>query len=67
MAILVNSCICQRQPFGRLLSMAREHGWDLTALKAATGCGAQCGLCAPYLARMLVTGETEFHELITAP
>jgi bacterioferritin-associated ferredoxin len=30
-----------------------------------TGCGAQCGLCKPYLRRMLRTGETEFHEIIT--
>jgi bacterioferritin-associated ferredoxin len=67
MGILVNSCVCQRQPFSRLLSLAREHSWDLPALTAATGCGAQCGLCVPYLARMLVTGETEFRELITAP
>lgn len=63
----VHSCICQRQPFSRLLAMAQQSGWDLEALMAATGCGAQCGLCAPYLARMLATGETEFHELLSAP
>lgn len=27
------------------------------------GCGTGCGLCRPYLARMLATGETEFDVL----
>jgi len=30
-----------------------------------TGCGAQCGLCRPYLRRMLETGETVFAEILT--
>ena len=30
-----------------------------------TGCGDQCGLCRPYIRRMLATGETVFHEIIT--
>jgi bacterioferritin-associated ferredoxin len=29
-----------------------------------TGCGGQCGLCRPYLRRMLETGETIFRELL---
>lgn len=66
-SVCVHSCICQRQPFSRLLTLAREQGWDLASLMDATGCGMQCGLCAPYLARMLETGETEFHELFSAP
>lgn len=62
--VLVTRCVCQRVPFSRLLPLARAQGWDLAALQAATGCGAQCGLCAPYLARMLATGETEFRVLL---
>ena len=38
---------------------------DLESLMDRTGCGAQCGLCRPYLRRMLQTGETEFSEIIT--
>ena len=30
-----------------------------------TGCGDTCGLCRPYLRRMLTTGETVFHELLS--
>jgi bacterioferritin-associated ferredoxin len=54
-----------RFPFDRLLPLARAEGWDLAAVMRETGCGAQCGLCRPYLRRMLRTGQTEFHELLS--
>ena len=57
-------CVCRRVPFTHLLTQARAAGWRLPDLIAATGCGAGCGLCRPYLRRMLATGETEFHELL---
>jgi bacterioferritin-associated ferredoxin len=49
-----------------LLAQATASGWDLADLVRHTGCGAQCGLCRPYLSRMLRTGETEFYEILTA-
>jgi bacterioferritin-associated ferredoxin len=58
-------CVCRRMPFARLLPFAQAGGWGLEDLASATGCGAGCGLCRPYLRRMLATGETEFHELLT--
>ena len=65
-AIQVDRCVCRNRLFSDLLPEARLQGWDLAALMAATGCGAQCGLCRPYLLRMLETGETVFHELLPA-
>jgi bacterioferritin-associated ferredoxin len=62
--VTISMCICRRTPFAQLLPLARREGWDLDALMQATGCGAQCGLCQPYLRRMLETGETVFHELL---
>lgn len=62
--VLVSMCVCRRTPFTRLLPLARAAGWDLEDLIRETGCGGQCGLCRPYLRRMLATGETEFHELL---
>ena len=53
-----------RMPFSTLLPLARAEGWDLEAVMAETGCGDQCGLCRPYLRRMLRTGQTEFTELL---
>jgi bacterioferritin-associated ferredoxin len=64
MALRVDRCICRSTPFADLLPRARAQGWTLEDLMRETGCGAQCGLCRPYLRRMLRTGETVFHELL---
>jgi bacterioferritin-associated ferredoxin len=63
--VSVSRCICRNVAFAELLPRARAQHWDLLALMRETGCGAQCGLCRPYLRRMLRTGETVFHELLT--
>ncbi len=62
--VLVSRCICMRFPFERLLPLARERGWTTEDVMRETGCGDQCGLCRPYLRRMLATGQTEFTELL---
>jgi bacterioferritin-associated ferredoxin len=62
--VLVTMCVCQRVPFAELLVQARAAGWSLPELVRETGCGGQCGLCRPYLRRMLATGETTFRELL---
>jgi bacterioferritin-associated ferredoxin len=64
-AVRVDRCICKSTLFEVLHARATAEGWDLETLMRETGCGAQCGLCRPYLRRMLRTGETEFHELLT--
>lgn len=62
--VLVTMCVCRGMPFAHLLPLARAGGWGLDDIASFTGCGAGCGLCLPYLRRMLATGETEFHELL---
>jgi bacterioferritin-associated ferredoxin len=52
-------------PFDRLLPVARAQQWTLADVMRETGCGDQCGLCRPYLRRMLETGETHFTELLS--
>ena len=64
--VLISRCICKATSFAELLAPARAGGWDLSDLIRETGCGGQCGLCRPYLSRMLRTGETEFYEILTA-
>jgi bacterioferritin-associated ferredoxin len=66
-SVLVSRCICRNVPFAELLPRARAAEWSLDDLIRETGCGAQCGLCRPYLRRMLQTGETEFYQLLTDP
>ena len=65
MTVLVTMCVCQRMPLARLLPMARERGWTLPDIVRETQCGAGCGLCLPYLRRMLETGQVEFTEILT--
>jgi len=63
--ITVSECLCRRVPFAELLPLARAGDWMLDDIVSRTGCGGQCGLCRPYLRRMLETGQTVFHELLT--
>lgn len=60
----VTRCLCRGITFAQLLPAARAEGWDLPELMRRTGCGAGCGLCRPYLRRMLATDETVFRELL---
>jgi bacterioferritin-associated ferredoxin len=60
----ITRCVCQRMPFAVLKPLARERKWTLDDIIRETGCGDQCGLCQPYLKRMLATGQTEFHEVL---
>jgi bacterioferritin-associated ferredoxin len=60
----VTRCLCRNVGFAQLLPLATANAWDLAALIRETGCGAACGLCRPYLRRMLETGETVFRELL---
>jgi bacterioferritin-associated ferredoxin len=51
--------------FADLKPLAREKSWDLADIVRETRCGANCGLCRPYIRRMIATGETEFTEILT--
>ncbi|MBA3443600.1 MAG: (2Fe-2S)-binding protein [Gemmatimonadota bacterium] len=64
-SVVISRCICKATPFAELLPQATAAGWNLSDLIRETGCGGQCGLCRPYLSRMLRTGETEFYEILT--
>lgn len=60
----ITRCVCRGIAFEQLLPLAAAGGWELDELMRRTGCGAGCGLCRPYLRRMLRTGETVFRELL---
>lgn len=60
----IDRCVCQRTLFAQLLPRVREGAWDLDRLMRETGCGAQCGLCRPYLREMIRAGTTVFHRVL---
>ena len=62
----IDRCVCLDRRFVDLLSEAGARGFGLDDLMRETGCGDRCGLCRPYLRRMLSTGETVFHQIIEA-
>lgn len=60
----VDRCVCRNVTFARLRGLAELYGPSIEPLAALTGCGTGCGLCRPYILRMLRTGEVRF-KLIT--
>ena len=66
MTLTIDRCVCAGRLFADLLPLARTRGSRLADLMRETGCGDRCGLCRPYLRRMLATGETVFHQVIEA-
>ena len=66
MTLTIDRCVCAGRLFADLLPLARTRGYRLADLMRETGCGDRCGLCRPYLNRMLASGETVFHEVIEA-
>lgn len=59
----VDRCVCADISFERLKRIARERGLDFETLRRETGAGLGCGLCAPYIERVLTTGRTSFDLL----
>ena len=66
--VCVDRCVCFRRSFQELLQIAKSTGAaTLEDLQEETAFGLSCRICNPYVRRMLITGETEFHELIDEP
>lgn len=64
----VRACLCYPHSFAELKCLAEQNRWQTVAdITAAVGCGGGCGLCGPYLACMLKTGETTFDVLRPTP
>lgn len=60
--------MCYPHTFAELKRLAQERGWQSVAdITAEVGCGSGCGLCRPYLRKMLETGETAFDVLPVEP
>jgi len=62
----IDRCLCFGQTFAALADVADATGAETVAeLQAHALFGRKCGLCHPYVRRMLRTGETVFHEVVT--
>ncbi|HYE58080.1 MAG TPA: (2Fe-2S)-binding protein, partial [Rhodothermales bacterium] len=61
----IDRCVCFNRRFDELRRVAEETGAPtVEALQLHVVFGRKCGLCRPYVRRMLATGETVFSEVI---
>lgn len=57
----VTKCVCKRLTFAEIKVIAAEQNiTTLDELIKRKICSSECGMCQPYVKKMLVTGETEF-------
>jgi hypothetical protein len=62
----IDRCYCFQKTFAELKAAAGTHeARSVEALQAHVLFGQRCRLCHPYVRRMLRTGETVFHRIIT--
>lgn len=66
--IRIDRCVCFERTFSELKQAAEEARLDsISELQEHASFGTKCGLCLPYVERMLSTGETTFSEVIDKP
>ena len=62
----IDRCVCFNVTFADLARMAEATGAaSVEALQQHRTFGQKCRLCHPYVRRMLRTGETAFHHVVT--
>ena len=67
MGLHIDRCFCYSTTFGELKAVADATGAaTVPELQQHVTFGKNCKLCHPYTRRMLRTGETVFHEIVTA-
>jgi bacterioferritin-associated ferredoxin len=63
--LCIDRCVCFDRTFAELRIAAVTDDLGADDLTRRFGCGTCCGMCRPYLERMLETGETVFSEILS--
>jgi bacterioferritin-associated ferredoxin len=67
MAVHIDRCYCFGVTFAELKTVAGATGAEsVEELQDHATFGHNCRLCHPYVRRMLRTGRTTFHQIVTA-
>ena len=62
----IDRCLCFDRPFAELADVAEATGaTTVPELQQHAAFGHKCALCHPYVRRMLRTGQTVFHQVVT--
>ena len=62
--LCIDRCICYDRTFAELRVAAVAEDLGMDEITKRFGCGSCCGVCRPYIERMLETGETVFHQIM---
>lgn len=62
MLFVINSCRCAKLSFAQLLELRQQQGLDYFGVQKATGAGALCKHCRPWLKQAFETGISSFTE-----
>ena len=63
--IKITKCICYNTTFEEMKKIMNEKNLKtIGELREHKPVGMNCGLCLPYISRMIETGEVEFDSLI---
>ena len=62
----IDRCVCHDATLAEMKAWcARNPGAGFKDVQDEFACGTGCGLCAPYVRRMLRTGQVVFHQVVT--
>lgn len=64
--LCIDRCVCYDRTFAELRVAATVDHLGMEEITKRFGCGSCCGMCRPYIERMLDTGETVFHQIVVA-
>jgi bacterioferritin-associated ferredoxin len=63
--MIIDRCYCFQKRFAQLKTVADKTGAETVHdLQQRVEFGNNCGLCHPYVRRMLRTGDTTFQQVI---
>lgn len=61
---MVTKCVCSDITFERMKQIADKHKCkNIQCIQRYLTFGESCGLCRPYVQKMLETGETKFEVI----
>ncbi|MBX7045273.1 MAG: (2Fe-2S)-binding protein [Ignavibacteria bacterium] len=64
--MLINRCVCSNIKFSEVKKIMTENNLStLEQVREFIEVSQNCQLCAPYINKMIETGETEFNYIIT--
>jgi bacterioferritin-associated ferredoxin len=64
--LVIDRCVCFDLRFSDLKKKLDERPASMDQIARRYGCGSCCGICRPYIERMLESGETVFTEVLHA-